>query len=346
MAETVVEALLGNEDVRERLVALYRAQRLHHCLLFEGPSGLGKAASAVWLAQALNCMDADESERPCGVCWSCRSIRSGEHPDVIRVGLDPERTAPIISVRQAREIISGLALRPYHARQRLIILDPAEAMKSEAANALLKTFEEPPQDTGFVLVCESAGRLLPTVRSRSQRIRFRPVETPRLAAWLRAQGVGDPAEADWIARLADGCPGRALALREGEAQSWRDHREALLRVLEGGSVEARFAYAQDLTTAKKGGRSSWTAEVEVVLDTLERLVRDALARASGAPLETLYNRDQLPLVEDWAVRLGLAGCERVGRAIARAREELEAYVSGRLVLDALLATVAAELGRL
>lgn len=329
--------------MRRRLLRRADNNELHHCLLFEGPAGLGKHASALWLAKATNCQASNPlagagGGRPCGQCWSCRAVDQDQHPDVIRVGLDPERTAPIISVRQARELISKLTLRPYNAKRRFVIIDPADAMRAETANALLKTFEEPPRDTGFVLVCESARRLLPTVRSRSQRVRFRPVGVDSLADWLATQDIGD---ARWLARLADGCPGHALRLAEGEAQAWRDQRDDLLDALRA-PAEARFKFAETLTSAKKG-RSEWTPRVEAALDALERLSRDALLCQAGLPPAQFYNSDRADLVEDWAARLQLAGCQRIADAVDTARQEMGAYVNGRLIIDALFARVLAEL---
>jgi DNA polymerase-3 subunit delta' len=316
------------------------AGRLHHCLIFEGPNGVGKSASALWLAQTVNCtgpsMFGPRTE-PCGVCWSCRAIADGEHPDVIVVGLDPERTAPIISVRQSREIISKMALRPYNAKRRFVIIDPADAMGNQSANALLKTFEEPPTDTGFILVCPSARRLLPTVRSRSQRIRFRPVKRQLLADWLQEREIDD---ARWIAGMADGCPGRALALAAGEAEEWRQQRDDLMAVI-SGSMEGVFKYTDKLT---RGDRGTWTIRAERVLDALARMVRDALLLAGGGREESLYNADRVDWVLAWSQALGLAGSERVGAAIDKARQELAAYVNGRLLFDALLSAVMAELG--
>jgi DNA polymerase-3 subunit delta' len=257
------------------------------------------------------------------------------------MGLDPQRTAPIISVRQARGLISKLALRPYRARHRFVIIDPADAMRAETANALLKTFEEPPRDTGFMLICESARRLLPTVRSRSQRVRFRPLANAELADWLRQRGIE---EASWLAQMADGCPGRALALSDGEAATWRTIRDDLLQALQASAGD-RFSYAESMTKAKKG-RAEWTPRVEAAIDALERLNRDALCKHAGLSDDALYNVDQLMVVEQWSQRLQLPGFLRISQAIDQARRDMEAYVNGRLLLDALLARVVAELGPL
>lgn len=326
--------LVGNVEVRRRLARLADADRLHPCLLFEGPPGVGKAATALWLARYINC----ESPlgRPCGQCWPCRHIAKGTHPDVLQVGLDPERTAPIISVRQARELTSGLTLRPYAAKRRVVILDPADAMSSGAANALLKTFEEPPDATGFVLVTSAASGLLPTVRSRSQRIRFGPLAPGELEDFLEARGVDERA---LPLRLAAGCPGEALALSQGRGAAWTEARAALLAAL-AAPVEARLAYTEALV---KGDRAATQARAELVLDVLSRLAVDALGAASGrAPR---YHADLPEVVAEWGQRLGTAGSGRVVTAVERAEAQLRAFVNTRLVFDALLAAVVGELGR-
>lgn len=328
------EALVGNVEVRRRLTRLADSDRLHPCLLFEGPPGVGKAATALWLARYVNC----ESPlgRPCGQCWPCRNIGKGTHPDVLLVGLDPERTAPIISVRQARELTSSLTLRPYAARRRFVILDPADAMSPGAANALLKTFEEPPDATGFILVTSAASGLLPTVRSRSQRIRFGPLAPGELEDFLLARGVE---QRELPLRLAAGCPGEALALAEGRGDAWRGAREALLAALVA-PVEGRLAYTEALV---KGDRASWQPRAELVLDVLGRLAVDAVASAAGR--DPRYHADLPEVVADWGRRLGTAGAARVVAAVERAGRQLRAFVNARLVFDALLATVVAELGR-
>jgi len=333
----------GNEAVRRRLVSLARAGRLHHCLIFEGPGGVGKAASARWLAMLVNCDGppelGEERSAPCGSCWSCRQVARGQHPDVIHVGLDPEKATPIISVGQARTLLGQLTLHPFHARLRFVILDPADAMNPEAANALLKTFEEPPSQTIFILVSERPAELLPTVRSRSQRVRFGPVTTDRVSAWLASQGFAD---AQALAVLAEGRPGRALALAEGELAAWRQARDGVVAALEG-SVQARLAWTEKHA---KGERDSVGSHVDRSLDALGSLLRDALVwgASTGPVRRALYSFDREDLVQDWALRLGPGGVARVDGALGEARRDLAANVNPRLALDALLAAVAAELG--
>jgi DNA polymerase-3 subunit delta' len=322
---------MGNASVRARLVELGRDGRVHGCLLFEGPRGVGKALTARWLAQTWNCelRGAD----PCGTCWSCRQIAKGSHPDVLTVGVDPDRKNPIISVDQARQLIAELQVKPFHARRRVVILDPADAMNPQAANALLKTFEEPRADTGFVLVTSAVSKLIPTILSRCQRVRFGPIAPDELVPFLRARGVAEP---ERLATLAEGCPGKALALAEGGTADWLETRDALLRALEAGQgarfeLVARFKARDD-----RGGQ-------ERLLDVLSTLVRDAIA-VQGGGARSLFHEDRRDVVESWAARLGYGGAARIAKAIDRTREDIEINVSPQMALDGLIATVHAELG--
>jgi DNA polymerase-3 subunit delta' len=330
------ELLPGNDDVRAHLARVADADRLHPCLLFEGPQGVGKRAAAMWLAQRVNC-EAEDGPRPCGACWSCRQIPQGRHPDIVEVGLDPDRTAPIISVKQARVLTSSLVLRPFHAKRRFVIIDPAEAMTVEAANALLKTFEEPPEDTGFVLVTSQPSRLLATVRSRSQRVRFGPTPPDVLVPWLEARGLPDAVA---LARLSEGCPGAALALADGGVEAERDARDAVVAALEG-PLEARFQFVEKLV---KGDRATWRKRVDRTLGAIETLSRDALLFAAQGDQAPLMSLDRPELVRRWAGALGVPGAGRVGEAVGRARADLDRFVNGRLVMDHLLASVVRELG--
>jgi len=322
---------LGNDKLLDRLRTLVEGDRLHPCLLFEGPVGVGKAMSANWLASVANCEAADA---PCGECWSCRQIPLGQHPDVIHVGVDPKKTARIISVAQARDLQRQLMVKPFHARRRFVIIDPADAMTPEAANALLKTFEDPPSQTHFVLITGAPASLLITVRSRSQRIRFAPVSKDALVPWLEQQGVE---KASLVAQAAEGCPGRALTMDLSGVDEWRGARDALLAALDG-DVAAQLKYAETLA---RGDRSKWAPKVDLMMDALGSLLRDALSVSHGG--EVLYNRDRQATVDAWARALGPAGVAAATVFVGDARERLERFVNGRLVLDALIAKLSARL---
>jgi len=328
------EPIIGNDDIRGRLRELVLSDSLHPCLVFEGPVGLGKGLTATWLAQFSNCEVEDPAQRPCGGCWSCRQIPKDQHPDVIRVGVDPKKTAAIISVGQARELHRLLMVKPFHARRRFVIFDPADAMTTEAANALLKTFEDPPSQTHFILVTGAPASLLMTVRSRSQRIRFSPVAEDELVAWLTQRGVSKPTA---VARQAEGCPGRALAMDLSKVDEWRTNRDEFLNALNAG-VSERFKYTERLV---RGDRSKWAPKLDLTLDAVSSMLRDALSVSHGGSIH--YNPDRAATVQDWSDALGAAGVAAMSNALTDGRERLDRYVNGRLVLDTIIAQMARRL---
>jgi DNA polymerase-3 subunit delta' len=308
---------------------------MHHCYLFEGPEGVGKATTALRLALYTNCL---ADQRPCGTCQSCRLMLAGTHPDLIVVEPDPEKVTRTITAEQARRLIAALQLQRHSARRRFVILDPADALGEEAANALLKTLEEPPAGTQFVLVTARAASLLQTVRSRSQRVRFGPVPDAAMEPWLRARGL-DPA----LAVASQGSPGLALRLAEGEAA---DRTELAARIVEtiGAPLHVLFSFTE--ATGKRGEtaaeRGATAERSALAVDALEELLRDTVAVAAGRE-GALFHPTHLARLRLWSAALYPGGVARLELAIARARERLDLNVNGRVVLEALFSSVNLEL---
>ncbi len=329
--------ILGQQRVCEQLWAAVRSDRLHHCYLFEGRTGVGKATVALRLAMAANCEGDPSGPLPCTACRPCRSIAAGQHPDVIELTPDPGKASGTITVDQVREVLRKLALHRHSARRRFIIVDPVDLVRVEAINALLKTLEEPPAGTGWILVTARVASLLPTVISRSLRVRFRSVPLGELEPWLAGRGVDDPAR---LARLSLGSPGQALQLGSGRLEDLAAAREALLEALEGGP-KGLFKYAEKLSASP---RSAWEPRVGLCLDALELLLRDTVCCAAGQP-ERVLDVSQLEIAQDWAGRLWPSGVERMERGLEDARSRLRLNVPPRLVVEALLSGLVVELGR-
>ena len=166
----------------DRLVALLarsiRDNRLPPCLIFAGPSGIGKRLTAIAVAQAFNCLHPSSvverlGEDSCGTCAACTRIARDVHPDVIVI--EPGDSGSI-KTEQVRDCIDRAAYRPFEGRRRVVIIDQADALVPSAQNALLKTLEEPPSASTFILVSARPDSLLPTVRSRCPRLTFRPLD--------------------------------------------------------------------------------------------------------------------------------------------------------------------------
>ena len=332
--------ILGHRGVRAQLWKAAERGVLHHAYLFEGPRGVGKRRVATELAMVVNCEQPDFAARPCRTCSSCRAIASGAHPDIIALEPDPDKASRTIPIEAIREVIRQTQYHRHSARMRFILIDPAEAMLEPAANALLKTLEEPPSGTGFLLLSHNARSLLPTIRSRCQRVRFGAVPLPEIREWLIEKAASlkmPPEDADAVARLAQGCPGRALALAEGGLQARTELRDQLIAAL-GAPLGEVYEFSTKIT---QGQRQDWAVEVDQLLEILEDLVRDATIRAAGA---------QVPLLDETAgdILVHLAstwphGLVAISRALSEARDNLELYVTGKTALDALITAVQREL---
>jgi DNA polymerase-3 subunit delta' len=246
------------------LQAALRRGTLHHAYLFGGPAGVGKGTAARLLAQAVNCTGGAAVAAPgafpadpCGQCPSCRKVAKGAHPDVTvlaeeRVMAKAGRWEPKggrtpskeIVVDQVRDLVDHrLAMRRFEGRRRVVVIDPADAMNVQAQNALLKTLEEPPDDTTLVLVASAPDALLPTIKSRCLRVAFAPLPPAVIERKLVDAGH-EAGSARLAASLAAGSLGRALEL-DGATLAAR--RESLLRVAALGPQDAGawIAFARD-----------------------------------------------------------------------------------------------------
>ncbi len=231
------DAILGQPSAVGTLTQSLRSGRVHHALRFEGPDGVGKEMAAMAFAQALVCTGADPLG--CGTCSAChRAVTFGEgtpsvpvHPDVILVerGLYPPESigrrtpeAQDISVDQIRTVVlEHASFPPHEGKARVFIVRRAEELSISAANSLLKTLEEPGQGTHFILLVSRPARLLPTIQSRTLRVRFAPLPDAIVMQLLQQRGV-EPQRAREVAALAAGSASAALALIDAEASRERD----------------------------------------------------------------------------------------------------------------------------
>lgn len=199
------------------LDALRRAageHRLPHALLFVGPEGIGKRTFALRLAQALLCEAGGEAAlEPCGRCSGCLQAAAGTHPDLIVVGRPPDKQdLPIAVIRQ---LCHDLSLKPARGGRKVAIVDDGEDLNDEAANAFLKTLEEPPTGSVLVLIATAAEVLLETIVSRCRLLRFDPLSPDDLRQVLIDRKIADdPAEADKLAKLGEGSVSRARGLAD------------------------------------------------------------------------------------------------------------------------------------
>ncbi len=184
--------------------------RLAHAYIFTGMDGVGKRYTAFMLAKAMNCQSPPEPGNCCDRCSSCVKIDAGNHADVI--SLKPE--GEFIKIDQIRDLQKRLRYRPMEGGRRACIIDGAERMNEAASNALLKTLEEPPAETHLFLITFRPHQLLPTIQSRCQWIKFKPLAAEEVVQILRREQPLDEEKASFCASLAGGSIGKALALSD------------------------------------------------------------------------------------------------------------------------------------
>ncbi|HZR85061.1 MAG TPA: DNA polymerase III subunit delta' [Candidatus Binatia bacterium] len=314
---------------QERAVAALRRAiaggRLAHAYVFAGPPGVGKRTTALALARACLCPEAPDEG--CGVCTECRLVAAGSHPDLFiedlaRAQLD-KPNATHLSIDQIRRVRSHLALRPVRGARKVALVDPAERMTADAQNALLKTLEEPPGSATLILVSSNPDALLPTIRSRCQRLAFRPLSDELVAELLAAEGI-EPEAARWAAPLADGSLDVARELASGDAaERCREIRERLDR-LGRSSIPDTLDFAAELAPPR-GAREHQGLYAAAVVDWCRRRAH----AAAEAARSVAGDRGDDALV---AVR---TASQRLERAYATSRD-LERNANAHLAWDCLL----------
>jgi DNA polymerase-3 subunit delta' len=313
--------LKGHRQLIELLTGAAARGAVPQSLLFSGPDGVGKRQVALALAATLNCA----TPPACGECGSCRKIARGVHPDVLLV--EPGESGSI-KVEDIRDAIGRAMYRPFEGRRRVTIVDTADAMVPHAQDALLKTLEEPPPGSIFILITSRPDALLPTIRSRSYQLRFGRLNEADVVAILRERHEWSEADARAAAALADGSVAAALEAQSEEAVETRDAAAALLR----GVAAARSAPAR-LEQAKELADRPERDELARRLRAAASMLRDMQLLTAGADERLLANadlRDELAgLSGRYEPRRGLDAFAAIDEALTA----LEGNASPKVVAD-------------
>lgn len=290
--------LIGHSDVEKAFLEAWQGGRLHHAWLLAGPQGMGKGAFAARVARFLathgqaGAGQAITLDDP-GDAAAGKLVEAGNHPEIIQLARQPKdkgkELARNITIDQVRGVIRRLHLSLSLGDWRVIIVDAVDDLETDGANALLKTLEEPPARTLFLLVSHSPGRLLPTIRSRCRILRFQPVEHDVMTAWLHElRPMTDRAELRAIVAASGGVPGKALALIDSDVAAME---AKLLAIAAGGDPGNRLREA----LAREVGGTSNRVRLELVIDIvpglLARLARERPV-AEIAPVLAQWGRVQ------------------------------------------------------
>ncbi len=273
----ILKQLVGHGQILERFQKSFQRNRLASTYLFVGREGIGKRMFAIGLAQSLLCRRLANHLEACGECRSCQQVAALTHPDLILVQRPPEKNFIPVELfvgdrehRRREGLCHDISLTPFEGTRKIAIIDDADFLNAESANALLKTLEEPPADSMMILIGTSEHQQLPTILSRSQIVRFQALDPGALRAVLARQSLSGQVELEKLVEVADGSVARAMQL---------DHLEL-------------FEFREQVLNQLATGDPAANGLAKVICDFAESTSREASIR-----------RDLLKLVADFALQL-------------------------------------------
>ena len=325
----------GQQHILRQFEANLGLGQIPHAMLLTGPPRVGKMTLALNLAQALNCTEPGPA--PCGECRQCSRISLGQHADVRTVSVaqgsaNGRASRTVIGIDDIKDVLRQISLKPYEGSRIVIIFDGAESMSEEAANAVLKTLEEPPAEVVFLLLTANEGALLPTIRSRCQRYSLSPAPLEEVTRRLQEDHGAGPEESERLARLSRGCMGWAVdaAANPEVIEDLEVQLDRMKAVCESGLGE-RFSYAAELATLFSRDREA----ARQLLYLWLRWWRDLLLIKEGAE-DYAANRPRLLELQVLASTLTTSAIVAFIKRLLTTLQALDQNASPRLALESLM----------
>jgi DNA polymerase-3 subunit delta' len=312
--------ILGHQHQKDLLQRAVSTGRLSHAYLFEGPEGIGKRLMALALAKMIFCAHGSG----CGDCPACQKIDHHNHPDLHLISPD----GAYIKIEQIRSIQKELSFRPLEAPRKVCLIDGAEKLHPAAGNALLKTLEEPRDQTLLILLTPSPDAVLPTIRSRCQRLPFSRIPRQQLQDVLADQLNIDETQAHILSALSEGSFKKALGK---DRELYLQYRRELLKTLSGlspASVIPLLDLAQKLADEKE--------RLPDILEIIQAFYRDLLLMQHGRPVQQLVNIDLLDTIDRMVRKENVATLLRKLDALIASRRHLDRNVNRQLAMEVLL----------
>lgn len=320
--------LLGNELIKEWLRRAIKSSRLPSTLIFAGRPGVGKQTFARELAKMLNCLHPQPNGESCDQCRACRRIEANQFADLCTIKPDGQ----FIKVDQARAIIEELYFRPFEGRYRVYIIENAEQLREQAANALLKTLEEPPTTAIIILITANSDALLPTIRSRTIKLNFTPLSDADLENYLVAHYPRPTDQQQLLIRLASGSIGQALSIDLAQYRERCQECLSLLEHLGGHSSPAKLVKQAELLGRRE------RPEFEASRQILVSLLRDIICLQSGLP-DQMINIDQQQALQALAARFSFERVSALLAGLYQIERDLIRNINRQMALEALLLSV-------
>ncbi len=319
----------GQEGAITILRNAMRSGRLAHAYLFFGPEGVGKRLTALTLAKAMNCQSPPAEGESCEKCASCNKINSSNHADVILM----EPQGEVIKIDQIRELQRRLHYRPLEGGKRVCILESADGLNDAAANALLKTLEEPPDETHLFLLTSRPHQLLPTILSRCQWVKFKPLSIGNIVQILQKAHSWPEERAYFLAALAGGSASKALVLGNRVDFKKRLDWLRIFSNISGKTTEAVLAVGEEVAKEEE--------DIDDLLELWKLWVRDlVVSKAQGEGPDgsglKLINHDLLREAAEEAKKYSFDHLDALFSKISDTQKSIAQKVNRQLAMETLM----------
>jgi len=316
------EKIIGHDRIVNFLKTAIKSDRLAHAYIFEGQQGVGKRLTAIEFAKAVNCKN---NAFGCDTCTSCVKINKGNHPDIYIIEPDGKS----IKNKQIEEFQNNILLKPYESNKKVFIIEASDTMTISAQNRLLKILEEPPRYGIIILIAENFHSLLPTIRSRSQMIKFNKISKKLIEAYLMENYNIKDTEVSIFAGYADGSLGKAVNLYESD--EFKSRRETVLDIIDEvirGDKLKLLDYVDFFEKNKE--------YISEILDFFTIWFRDLLLLAETGEDRHLLNIDK---IDELKIHVNTVSYKTITKAIytiEKTRKNIETNVNFSLSIETML----------